>query len=62
MDYEHDRDAIEVGLDPKLATFQYLYRSGRDHVVEFWSHGRVGKYQNDIDRFIAGNRPAFYMK
>jgi hypothetical protein len=53
------RDAQECGVSMKHTSFQYLYRAGRDKIVEFWSHGGIDIYRKDASRFLAGIRPQF---
>lgn len=62
VDYDHDTDGREVGLDPSVAAYQYIYRAGRDKLVEFWSHGGIARYEKDMKRFLAGMQPSFHLK
>lgn len=61
VDYDHDGDARHFGLSPEVQ-FQYLYRRDRDHVVEFWSHGGIKKYESDAQVFLQNRTPEYYMK
>ncbi len=61
VEYDHDRDARELGI-PEGTAFQYIYRLERDHFVEYWSHAAVGRYKADIDRILSGKPPSFYLK
>jgi hypothetical protein len=62
VNYDPAKDAGECGVSMKHTSFQYLYRAGRDKVVEMWSHGGAEAYKKDMDRFLAGNRPSFQIK
>ncbi len=61
VEYDHDRDARELGIPPGTA-FQYAYRLERDHFCEHWSHAGVARYRADIDKILSGKPPAFYLK
>jgi hypothetical protein len=62
VNYDPVQDAKECGVSIQHTPFQYLYRSGRDKIVEFWSHGGIDGYRKDADRFLAGNVPSFQIK
>ena len=59
--YDHGLDGRECGL-PAGANYQYVYRPERDHMVEGWSHGGLGRYKADWDKFLAGQLPKYYVK
>lgn len=61
VDYNHDRDGQECEV-PAGKQFQYLYRPGRDKLVEGWSHGGVGMHKVAWEKFTAGNVPKFWVK
>jgi hypothetical protein len=60
VDYDHERDSKECGVADRR--HQYIYRPGRDKLVEFWSHGGISKYRNDCHKFLRGALPRFYLK
>ena len=53
-----DKAACAIGHDD----FQYVYRRGRDHLVETWSHGGIDRYRALLDSVMAGNPPQFVIK
>ncbi len=61
IDYDRIKDAKECGVDPN-AQYQYIYRRGRDYICECWSHGGVEKYKSDIESWLRGQCPAYYIK
>lgn len=60
-DYDRNKDAAEMGVSP-MGGWQYLYSSSRDHFCELWSHAGAEKYRKDMDDFLAGRLPKYYMK
>lgn len=61
VDYDPEQDARECGL-PKDTRFQYIYRRGRDYLAETWSHGGIDMYRSDIEGWLAGRVPAYWVK
>lgn len=61
IDYDWERDAREAGL-PKDTAFQYLYKRGRDPIVETWSHGTIAMYKSDLEGWLRGSIPAYWLK
>jgi hypothetical protein len=61
IDYDRNRDAQECGVDAKTA-WQYLYRKGRDSMVEFWGHAQWSRYASDANAFLQKRVPPFYVK
>lgn len=61
VDYDWQKDARECGLS-KDTQFQYIYRRERDHLAETWSHGGIGKYKSDIEAWLSGRVPAYWVK
>ncbi len=61
VDYNPEQDAKECGL-AKGTQFQYIYRRGRDPLCEVWSHSGVDKYKSDIESWLRGQVPAYYIK
>ena len=61
IDYNWALDAAECGL-PKDTNFQYIYRRGRDLIVECWSHGGIDRYRSDIESWLAGKIPQYWLK
>lgn len=59
--YDRDVDAVECGQDPSL-NWQYIYRPGRDHVVEFYSLHDVRIYWPAMDGILARKLEKFYVK
>ncbi len=60
VDYEHERDCRELGIDGR--SHQYCYRPERDPLVEGWTHGGLARYKADWDRFLRGELPKYYLK
>jgi hypothetical protein len=61
VDYRPEDDAKECGI-PKGTNYQYVYRRGRDYLAECWSHGGVAKYKSDIESWLRGQVPAYFIK
>ncbi len=61
VDYDWERDAKECGL-PKATNFQYLYKRGRDPICETWSHGGIASYKSDIEAWLSGRLPEYWVK
>jgi hypothetical protein len=61
VDYDPAKDARECGL-PAGTQFQYVYRRGRDRLAECWSHGGIEKYRTDIEAWLRGQVPAYWVK
>lgn len=61
LPYDRDLDAIECAQDPSL-NWQYIYRPGRDKVVEFYSLHDVRKYWPAMDGILARQLEKFYLK
>ncbi len=61
IDYDHGRDGAECGVAANIA-YQYLYRPTREKCVEFWSHSGLARYKADMDKFLRGERPKYYLK
>lgn len=60
--YDWKKDALDAGL-PADTPFQYLYKPGRDKVVECWSHGGIEGYRQALEAWVQGeNRPAYFLK
>lgn len=59
-DYWHELDA-QANCVP-TRDHQYIYLPGRDKFCEGWSHGGLGRYKRDWDRFLAGELPKHYLK
>lgn len=60
VDYDQAADRKRFGIPHD--NFQYIYDPKRDSFCELWSHGGVQRYEADMRNFIAGMRPAYYMK
>lgn len=60
VDYDWERDRAECGVATR--DHQYIYRPGRERLVEGWSHSGIGRYKNDWDKFMNGQLPKFYLK
>lgn len=61
IDYSFAADAREVGL-PATAEGQYIYRRERDAAVEVWSHAGIGRYKSDIECWLRGQVPEYWIK
>ncbi len=61
QDYDWERDAKECGLS-KTTNFQYLYKRGRDPICETWSHGGIASYKSDIEAWLSGRLPEYWVK
>jgi len=60
VDYSPQRDASECGA--ALGSFQYIYRRDRDFLAECWSHGGIERYKSDIEAWLNGKTPAYFVK
>ncbi len=60
VDYNKALDAQMIGQDP--GSFQYVYKRNVDFVVEWWSHGGIGRYRSDCDAVLGGRIPAYWVK
>lgn len=60
-DYDRRADAADCGQDVN-GQWQYIYRNGRDKIIETWSHGGVAGYSKLLEDIMRGNRPAFFVK
>lgn len=61
VDYDRERDARECGVNP-LEAWQYIYRAGRDKMIETWSHGGIRNYEKTFEKIMRGQRPEFMVK
>ncbi len=61
IDYDFKTDARECGL-PTTADGQYIYKRDRNPVVECWSHGGIARYKSDIEGWLAGRVPEYFVK
>ncbi len=61
VDYDRALDAHECGQD-EHASWQYIYRPGRDKLIETWSHGGIAGYGPLLEGIMRGHRPAFFVK
>lgn len=61
VDYDWRVDAHECGLKED-ASFQYAYRRDRDKLVETWSHAGIGRYKSDLEGWLNGRIPAYFLK
>lgn len=61
IDYNRALDAAECGQDFN-GQWQYIYRPGRDKIIETWSHGGIGPYGPLLEQIMHGQRPSFYVK
>lgn len=59
-DYNHEAAARELGIEHR--DFQYAYLSAFDPVAELWTHGGMGRYKSDVDQWLNGKLPKFYLK
>lgn len=59
-EYDKVADMLLCNVHPD--TFQYVYQLERDHVVEFWSHGGIGRYKADCEDIIHRRAKKFYVK
>lgn len=60
-DYDWKQDAIKAGL-PDGTQFQYLYFRDRDPIAETWSHGGIDQYKSDIEAWLNGRAPTYWLK
>ena len=60
-DYDRIADAEACGQDSN-GSWQYIYRQGRDKLVETWSHGGVGQYAPLFEKILQGKRPPYVVK
>ncbi len=60
VDYDWAKDIAETGIG--TTSHQYLYRPGRDFLVETWSHAGLARYKADLDKWAAGVLPKYYLK
>lgn len=60
-EYDKAKDANECG-QPSMDAWQFIYRRGRDKVVECWSHGGIERYRDLLDSVLAGKAPEFVVK
>lgn len=60
VDYDFVKDCLDCGVD--TINHQYIYRPDRDSLVEGWTHGGLGRYKQDWDKFLRGELPKFYVK
>lgn len=61
VDYDWRRDAKECGLSADT-NFQMIYRRDREFIAECWSHGGISKYKSDIEAWLSGRLPAYWVK
>jgi len=61
IDYDRATDALECNQDCN-ASWQYIYRRGRDKLVEAWSHGGIASYQKLFDNIMNGKPPEIVVK
>jgi hypothetical protein len=61
QDYDWAKDARECGL-PANTPFQYIYKRGRDYLAETWSHGGIARYKSDIEAWLSGRVPEYWVK
>lgn len=61
IDYDRDADAAECGVDP-AQSWQYLYRPGRDKLVEFYSHAGFAQYRKQAEDIMHGRLPKYFIK
>lgn len=59
-DYDKERDSRECGVP--IGSWQYIYRRDRDVMVETWGHGGIGMYKSDIEAWLRGQVPAYFVK
>jgi len=60
VDYDPKRDNRECGVAD--GQHQYCYRRDRDKIVEVWSRGGIDRYKSDIESWLAGRVPAYFIK
>ncbi len=60
VDYDRESDKRELGIDHN--DFQYVYRHGRDKLVECWTHGGVDRYRTLLDSVLNNTSPQFVLK
>lgn len=62
VEYNRDLDGLETSTNPTEGNWQYIYRQGRDKVVEFYSLHDVRRYWPDMDAILARKPKPFYVK
>ncbi len=60
LDYDHEFDCRIFEIQSR--GHQYIYCPNRDPLVEGWTHGGLGRYKADWDRFLRGELPKYYLK
>lgn len=59
--YDRRSDAQQCGQDYH-GSWQYIYRKGRDKLIEGWSHGGIDQYAALFNNCLVGKRPEFFVK
>lgn len=62
VEYDRNLDGLETATNPGESNWQYIYRQGRDKVVEFYSLHDVRKYWPDMDAILARKPKPFFVK
>lgn len=60
VDYSPERDNKECGVED--GQHQYLYRRSRDKIVEVWSRAGIARYKSDIEGWLRGQVPEYFLK
>lgn len=60
VDYDPQRDNKECGVAD--GQHQYLYRRDRNKVCETWSRGGIDRYKSDIEAWLRGAVPEYFIK
>lgn len=59
---EYDKAADVALCGQHGDSFQYVYKRGFDHLVEFWGHGGIDRYKADCEAILAGRIPEYWIK
>lgn len=62
IEYDRAVDGIETRTNPLEGNWQYIYRQGRDKIVEFYSLHDVRIYWPKMDAILARKPEPFYVK
>lgn len=61
MEYDRNADAEQCNQDP-AQPWQYIYRKGRDKLIETWSHAGFNTYEKILQDIITGKSPEYFIK
>lgn len=61
VNYDRAEDARECRQDYN-ASWQHIYRRGRDKLAETWTHSGIGPFKVLLDKIMVGKAPEFYVK